>query len=249
MRAGMRWWLAANQTAAARCRRTIVGAVIAAGVTTSPAVVAAHSLDELEERLFQSEPYFQAIDRPTPAFALQDADGRSVTLGDFQGKVVVLHFIYAGCPDFCPLHAEKLAEVQTLLNITPTRDQVVFVSITTDPTNDTPDVLADYGPLHGLDPTNWIFLTVRSGDREDSTRQLAASFGHRFDETTSGYQLHGVVTHVIDREGRWRANFHGLRFHPTNLAIYVNALANDIHQATTTRASPSGSNFSHGFED
>jgi protein SCO1/2 len=41
--------------------------------------------------------------------------------------------------------------------------------------------------------------------------------------------MHGVVTHVIDREGRWRANFHGLRFKATNLVVHVNALANDVH--------------------
>jgi hypothetical protein len=42
-----------------------------------------------------------------------------------------------------------------------------------------------------------------------------------------GYQVHGVVTHVIDREGRWQANFHGLKFEPTNLVLYINALVND----------------------
>jgi protein SCO1 len=36
-----------------------------------------------------------------------------------------------------------------------------------------------------------------------------------------------VVTHVIDREGQWQANFHGLKFEPTNLVVYVNALVND----------------------
>jgi protein SCO1 len=36
-----------------------------------------------------------------------------------------------------------------------------------------------------------------------------------------GYQIHGVVTHVIDREGQWQANFHGLKFEPTNLVVYV----------------------------
>ena len=39
--------------------------------------------------------------------------------------------------------------------------------------------------------------------------------------------MQGVVTHVIDREGQWQANFHGLEFEPTNLVVYVNALVND----------------------
>jgi protein SCO1 len=36
--------------------------------------------------------------------------------------------------------------------------------------------------------------------------------------------MHGVVTRVIDRAGRWRANFHGLRFEPVNLVLYINGL-------------------------
>jgi protein SCO1/2 len=42
--------------------------------------------------------------------------------------------------------------------------------------------------------------------------------------------MHGTVTIVIDREGRRRANFHGLGFDPTNLVVYVNALVNDVHK-------------------
>ena len=61
---------------------------------------------------------------------------------------------------------------------------------------------------------------------EDTTRQLAQAFGHKFTLTEDGYQMHGVVTHVIDQEGRWRANFHGLKFEPTSLVVYVNALVN-----------------------
>ena len=39
--------------------------------------------------------------------------------------------------------------------------------------------------------------------------------------------MHSIVTHVIDKQGRWRANFHGLRFEPTNLVVFINALVNE----------------------
>lgn len=91
--------------------------------------------------------------------------------------------------------------------------------------------MRDYGPAHGLDPVNWTFLT--SGpDRLMATRELVERFGHKFTEVDGGYQVHGVVTNVIDREGRWRANFHGLRFDPTNLILHLNALVNDHHDAS-----------------
>jgi protein SCO1/2 len=202
-------------------------AVLAAGESTA----AAHSLDELEAQLSDREQYFQPIGKDAPPFTLEDAEGRAVSLEDLRGKVVVLHFIYTSCPDVCPLHAERIAEVQEMVNRTPMRELVQFVTITTDPERDTPDVMRQYGPAHGLESVNWVFLTTRQDQPEDATRRLAERFGHGFTETSDGYQIHGVVTHVIDREARWQANFHGLKFEPTNLVVYLNALVNDAGRA------------------
>ena len=113
----------------------VVGFALAAGIAW-PA--AAHTLAEAEDSLADRERYFQPIDRPAPDLALQDAEGKAVALADLRGKVTVLHFIYTSCPDVCPLHAERLAEIQAMLNQTPTRDQVRFVTVTTDPVRDTP---------------------------------------------------------------------------------------------------------------
>ncbi|MDX8450715.1 SCO family protein [Mesorhizobium captivum] len=190
----------------------------------------AHSLDDIDAMLQSDEKYFQQIDKPMPDFTLSAADGRVVRPADLAGKVVVLHFIYTSCPDVCPLHAEKVAEVQKMVNSTPMKDRVVFISITTDPRKDTPDVLKAYGPTHGLDPVNWLFLTTVPDQPEDATRELAEAFGHKFTLTGDGYQMHGIVTHVIDSEGRWRANFHGLNFQPINLVTFVNALTNNIER-------------------
>jgi protein SCO1 len=187
----------------------------------------AHSLEELQVRFGGREKYFQPIGQPAPDFTLEDADGRSVALQDLRGKVVVLHFVYTSCPDVCPLHAERIAEIQEMVNRTPMRELVQFVTFTTDPDHDTPEVMRDYGSAHGLDPANWIFLTTRPDQPEDATRRLTERFGHGFTETDDGYQIHGVVTHIIDRQGDWQANFHGLKFDPTNLVVYVNALLND----------------------
>ncbi len=203
-------------------------------VTGSATPTTAHSLKNLEARLYDREKYFQPFDKQAPEFELQDANGRAVRLADFRQKVVVLHFVYTNCPDVCPLHAEKLAEVQEMVNGTPMKELVRFVSITTDPRNDASEIMRSYGPARGLDPVNWTFLT--SGpDRLAATRELVEKFGHKFTRTGDGYQVHSVVTHVIDRAGRWRANFHGLRFQSTNLVLFINALTNDDHGADKQR--------------
>ena len=205
-------------------RRLAIALLLAAAL--APAAAGAHSLESLQEQLFEKERYFQIKNESAPDFALQDADGKSISLSDLRGKIVVLHFIYASCPDVCPLHAERIAEIQKMINITPMRDQVEFVSITTDPRNDTSDVLQGYGEAHGLDPVNWTFLTSGPDQSEDKTRRLAEQFGHKFTPAEDGEQMHSVVTHVIDREGVLRANFHGLQFQSVNLVLFVNGLVN-----------------------
>lgn len=196
-------------------------------LVAAPASIArADSLEEVETMLDDKEKYFQPIDKPAPDFALQTADGREVSLSDLRGKVVVLHFVYTSCPDVCPLHAEKIAEVQKLVAATPMKDRLAFVTVTTDPSRDTAEVMRDYGPTHGLDPANWVFLTTMPGEPEEATRKLAEMFGHKFTKTADGYQMHGIVTHVIDQGGNWRANFHGLNFDGVNFVTFVNALTN-----------------------
>lgn len=195
-------------------------------LTTIAAPAAAHSLSELEQNLASKERYLQRVDGEAPAFALEDAERRPVRLADLRGKVVVLHFIYTNCPDFCPLHAERIAEIQTMINRTPMKALVQFVTITTDPKHDAGQVLRDYGEAHGLDPVNWVFLTAAADQPEDSTRKIAEAYGLKFTPSDKGMQMHGIVTHVIDQDGRLRARFHGLKFEPISLVTYVNALTN-----------------------
>ena len=188
-----------------------------------------HPGTDLDKVMGNKEKFFQIRDETSPDFTLRDAEGSVVRLADFQDKVAVLHFIYTGCPDVCPLHAEKIAEIQAMINQSPMKDMVQFITITTDPKNDTPEVLRAYGPAHGLDPVNWTFLTTLPDQGEAATRTLANAFGHKFIKTEDGYQVHSVVTHVIDRNGRWAANFHGLRFESVNMVLYINGLINNAH--------------------
>jgi protein SCO1/2 len=210
---------------------TTRGLVIALAAALSAAPAAAHHPGkDLDEVMGSKEKYFQPIDKPAPEFSLSDAERRGIALSDFKGKVVVLHFVYASCTDVCPLHSDRIAEIQDMVNTSPSKDHVRFITITTDPEKDTTEILRAYGPTHGLDAANWMFLTTARGRPEDTTRRLAEAFGHTFIKTPSGAQVHGIVTHVIDKEGLWRANFHGLKFQPINLVLYLNGLVNEAQR-------------------
>ena len=206
-------------------RLTHLTALLVALSLATPAM-AHHPGENLDEVMGDKEQFFQKIDEPAPPFELADADGNPVRLSDFADKIVVLNFIFASCTDVCPLQSELIADVQSEINITPMKDMVQFITVTTDPDVDTPDVLRSYGAAHGLDADNWMFLTRRPGDAEAATRELSEAYNVRFEPLEDGQQMHGVVTHVIDRGGRFAAKFHGLRFEPVNLVLYINGLTN-----------------------
>ena len=203
-------------------------AVLIGALTFSLSALAHHPGADLDKVMGSKEQFFQAIDRPAPPFDLADADGTKVTLSDFADRIVVLNFIFAGCTDVCPLHSALIADVQSKINATPMKDMVQFITVTTDPEIDTADVLKSYGEAHGFDPQNWMFLTRRPGDPEDATRTLSDTYDVKFQPLDDGQQMHGVVTHVIDHDGRFAAKFHGLRFEPLNLVLYINGLTNAL---------------------
>ncbi|MCV0398200.1 MAG: SCO family protein [Rhizobiaceae bacterium] len=208
-------------------RRAILAAMAVTPILALPAY-AHHPGADLDRLMGSEEKYFQAIDAPAaPGFELADSEGTSVRLSDFSDKVVVLNFVFASCTDVCPLHSDLVARVQAMVNDTPMRDLVQFLTVTTDPAADTPEVMNGYGEAHGLDPHNWTFLTTRKGQAEDATRKLSEEYNVRFEPLEGGQQMHGVVTHVIDRGGRFAAKFHGLKFDPLNLVMYVNGLTNN----------------------
>lgn len=204
----------------------VLTAIGIAAALATPA--AAHSLKDLEQQLAAGDKYFQPVHQPAPEFDLVDAAGRAVRLSDLRGRVVVLNFIYTNCDDVCPLHSQLIVQLQSMINISPMKDRVAFVSITTDPSHDHGAVLTEYGEAQGLSPVNWTFLTSTAEQPEDTTRKVAKAYGLEFTDV-DGMQMHGLVTHVIDREGKLRGRFHGLNFEALSLVTFTNALANDTH--------------------
>jgi protein SCO1/2 len=77
-------------------------------------------------------------------FALIDHNGKSRTLADFKGKVVVVFFGYTQCPDVCPTTLSELAVIKKALGSEAERLQVIFITL--DPQRDTPELLAGFVP-------------------------------------------------------------------------------------------------------
>lgn len=82
-----------------------------------------------------------------PQVTLVRDDGRSVSLPDElnDGRPVVMNFIFTTCTSICPLLSQTLARLQDELGAE--RDRVHIVSISIDPEEDTPAVLAAYAEI------------------------------------------------------------------------------------------------------
>ena len=98
---------------------------------------------------------------PAADFALEDEDGRAVSLSDYRGKVVVLTFLYTNCPDVCPAITNQLKD--TFAIIDGLEEDVSLVAISVDPESDTVESAREFSELWEF-ADNWDFLV---GDREE----------------------------------------------------------------------------------
>jgi protein SCO1/2 len=97
------------------------------------------------------------VEGQLPAFALVDSEGQKISDTDLRGQVWVAAFIFTSCPSTCPLVTAAMGKLQT--RFAADNIPVKLVSITVDPENDTPAVLAAYAKEHGADPQRWRYIT------------------------------------------------------------------------------------------
>ena len=144
-----------------------------------------------------------------------------MTLASLRGKVVAVTFIYASCPDVCPMLTDKLARVQDELG-SDFGGKVAFVSITADPERDTPEVLKGYAEAFDANLAGWSFLTGSGG---------GARCGHRYGvavvKAADGGVDHTLLTTLIDRQGTMRVQYLGYRFDEEEFRHDLQSLVNE----------------------
>jgi protein SCO1/2 len=167
---------------------------------TSLAAVAAVNLAACT----QSKPSFNAVDITgadyAKGFSLTDADGKLRTLADFKGKVVVLFFGYAQCPDVCPTTMSEMAQVKQQLGADGDKLQVLFVTV--DPERDTPAVMKAY--MGAFDPA-FVALIPTPEQLPALAKDFKAYYKKVEGKTPTSYSMdHSAASFVYDTEGRLR---------------------------------------------
>jgi protein SCO1/2 len=137
-----------------------------------------------------------------PRGAFLDQDGRERSFESFKGSPVVLTFIYTRCPlpTFCPLMDRHFVTIQNTLKEEAALRSVHLVTVSFDPSYDTPPVLKKHARILKADLSRWTFLT---GDR-DEVDKFAMRFGVSIARAMNDPRdiTHNLRTAIIDAEGR-----------------------------------------------
>jgi protein SCO1/2 len=123
--------------------------------------------------------------------ALIDQNGRHVRFNDLvKDKLVVVNFIFTSCTTVCSPMGANFAALQRRLG---TRNDVALISVSIDPTTDTPAKLKSWSARFGARP-GWTLVTGAQNDVDRLLKSLRVYSPNRFS--------HAPVA-LIGRDARW----------------------------------------------
>ena len=130
-----------------------------------------------------------------PDLAMIDQHGESISTADLfaTDRPVMVNFIFTTCTAICPMMTSIFQQVQTALG--DDAKEILMVSVSIDPEQDSPEALAEYAEAFRAGP-QWSFLT---GSLEDSIALQQAFQAYRGDK-----MKHAPLTLLRgDAEGEW----------------------------------------------
>jgi protein SCO1/2 len=141
-----------------------------------------------------------AVISQAPDFSLVTQDEKQLRLADLRGNVVLVGFIFTTCNGTCPATTHRMSQVQHLLRLRGQDASVRLLSITLDPSRDTPEALRRYQRLYDVDSKQWSFLT---GPTADVAKTIAA-WGMWTRAAANGQLDHPSRVFLVDAHGRIR---------------------------------------------
>jgi len=165
--------------------------------------------------------------RKAPSFAFTDQNGETFSSEQLNGKIYVVDFFFTSCPSICPIMTANMTKIHERFAH---YEDFEIISLTVDPTRDTPETLKEYAVNRKIDSPKWHFLT----GEKDSLYSVAYKFlsSAMEDDSAPGGFLHTEYFALIDKEGNMRSreddngNIIGV-YDGTN-AAHINDLIDDI---------------------
>lgn len=133
-----------------------------------------------------------------PQVTLEDSKGRTYSLSEFENKYVLITFLYTSCGTFCPQLKKNMAELYKRLPQYVGKD-ILFLSISFDPTRDDPDRLETYRKAFGSDGDTWRMARIVNRNELDL---LLKRFGVIVIPDGNGNFTHNSAFYLVDKTGR-----------------------------------------------
>ncbi len=158
--------------------------------------------------------------QPAPALnTLRNYDGSSFDLASDRGKVVFVTFLYAHCPDVCPLIASGLHDTLERLPAA-LRSRVAVVAVSVDPHGDTAGTVAAFVHAHQLTGEARYLI----GPASALARVWEAwKVGSQRDVSNPGLVNHSALVYGVSARGRL-TTIYASSFEPSQLIHDVPAL-------------------------
>jgi protein SCO1 len=141
-------------------------------------------------------------------FTLTNQDGKITTLADLSNHVWVADIIFTRCAGPC---LRMTGQMKSLQDALPQTSGAKLVTLTTDPDNDTPEVLKKYGERFNADFNHWTFLTGTKAEiaalASGSLKLSAVPVKLEDQKSVADLFIHTTIFVIVDKHAQLRASF------------------------------------------
>lgn len=154
-----------------------------------------------------------------PTFSFTNQEGIAITEASVSGKIYVANFFFSRCSNICP---KMTANMQVLQEAFRNDQQVMLLSHSVTPDEDSVPVLAKYAAENNVDANKWSLLT---GDKNEiyslARKQYFAGDSVGYFQTGNEF-LHTENFILVDSQRRIRGVYNG------TLSVEIERIKKDI---------------------
>lgn len=194
------------------------------------AFVAWYFINKNEQKPLRTLPFFgqkntikkgDTVYHTVKPFCFTNQYGEKATEETIKGKIYVADFFFTTCQSICPVMSDELERVYKQFS---NRQDVLILSHTVAPEEDSVNVLMDYANLHGVKNRQWLFLT---GDKKHLYKMARQSYLLNAEEGNGGEEdfIHTQNFALVDKERHLRGFYDGTdSLEVSRLIIDINLL-------------------------
>jgi len=199
--------------------------------------------------------YTLPVLKPAADGVVLGVDGKPVRLHELvDGRITVLSFIYTRCADprACLRASSVLSQLQQLTLAEPAiATNLLLLSLSFDPTHDTPEVMSRYGSVFSgkQGGAQWLFLTTEG---RDQLTPLLDRYGQQVDRAKPGNATgpynHSLRVYLIDGQKRIRNIYSYGLLDPRLVMTDVRTLLMEAAHSKAARQAPAQAANQNGTE-